>query len=117
MKPRPARAKTPRPRKERNTDRGLNQRVTREKPDRESPPNSKKRRVHPCSCSRVWRPRSLQGNAASQVGISDPGHGGGDAGSRRNIHRFKLPGSAPFSSLIGPVCGTSWRRRRIHGPL
>src|SRR6266496_5800528 len=38
MKPRPARAKTPRPRNEPNTDRGLNERVAREKPDRESPP-------------------------------------------------------------------------------
>ncbi len=89
MKPRPARAKTPRPRKEPNTDRGLNERVAREKPDRESPPNSKKRRVHLSSCSRVRGPRSLQGNTAYRVGISD-------AGSRRNIHHFKLPGSAPF---------------------
>jgi N-acetylmuramoyl-L-alanine amidase len=99
MKPRPARAKTPRPRKEPNTDRGLNERVAREKPDRESPPNSKKRRVHLCSCSRVRRPRSLRGNTASRGGIIDPGHSGSDAGSRRNIHHFKLPGSAPFQFL------------------
>src|SRR6266581_2915958 len=80
---------TPRAREEPDSDRGLNERVAREKPDRESPPNSKKRRVHLCSCSRVRRPRSLRGNTAYRVGISD-------AGSRRNIHHFKLPGSAPF---------------------
>jgi N-acetylmuramoyl-L-alanine amidase len=117
MKPRPARAKTPRARKEPNTDRGLNERVTREKPDRESPPNSKKRRVHLCSCSQVRRPRSLRGNTASRGGIIDPGHSGSDAGSRRNIHHSNCRARLCFSSLIGPVCGTSGRRKRIHRTL
>jgi hypothetical protein len=83
MKPRPARAKTPRARKEPNTDRGLNERVTREKPDRESPPNSKKRRVHLCSCSRVRRARTYRERRWLQKKHSS----------------FKLPGSAVFQFL------------------
>jgi hypothetical protein len=113
MKPRPARAKMPRPREEPNTDRGLNEREAREKPDRESPPNSKKRRVHPCSCSRD----SATPVTPGQHRVSSRNHR-----KRRWLQKkhssFQIAGlGSVFSSLIGPVCGASWRRKRIHGPL
>src|SRR5206468_2080578 len=107
------RAETPRARKKRNTDREFNERVAREKPDCESPPNSEKRRAHPCSCSRVRRLRPLRGITASRVGIIDPSA----SVERLHLLRFNRGRRARCADLSNVLFLFHWRKcaQRIAG--